>query len=75
MIHFVVRAATYSGVLALSQYSCLFMFAFKLFVNVYITCFRKRSLMGLGRLDEEGEFGTGAETASLRSYGAKSKAR
>ena len=39
-----------------------------------------RSLMalGLGRLDEEGEFGANtasSDTASLRSYGAKSKAR
>ena len=34
--------------------------------------------LGLGRLDEEGEFGgnaTASDTASLRSYGAKSKAR
>ena len=34
--------------------------------------------LGLGRLDEEGEFGANAassNTASLRSYGAKSKAR
>ena len=34
--------------------------------------------MALGRLDEEGEFGGNAassDTASLRSYGAKSKAR
>ena len=35
--------------------------------------------LGLGRLDEEGEFGGNAtassDTASLRSYGAKSKAR
>ena len=40
--------------------------------------FRSLMALGLGRLDEEGEFGANApssDTASLRSYGAKSKAR